>query len=186
LQGRTTNDASPYNLSLALQGQITDRLSTILRVGFGDSLSWQGDFFSSVADQNIRTVIANVNLTYAFAPGSSIGLGYDRYVRPMILLHAFNGDAINARIALAIGPRLSFGVFGQYEFRTYGGTNSPATQVALADFRAEYWFFDWLRGTLSYQLANQSLSDGAAASQGGDLVEPYTRHQAMLGVGFYY
>lgn len=182
----TTNRATPYNVSIGIQGQITARLSTLLRVGFGDTLSWTDDFFGTLDDQaNKRTVIASANLTYAFMPLSSFSIGYDRVVKPVILLDTYTGDSVSGRLTLGIGDRLSFGALGQYEHRSYsaGGADVPADLV-LADARVEYWFFEFLRGGLVYQLITQFTDDSTAASGAG--VVDYTRHQGLVMVGFYY
>lgn len=179
--GTGTRRSSPYNIQLGLQGQITPRFSTILRAGFGDSLTWDGEFFSTVANSNVRTFIANASLSYAFMPGSSLTLGYDRMIRPVILLDAYTSDALSAKLQLTVATRLSFGLYGQFEFRNFA-QNDTLARVITGDFRVEYWFFDWLRGGISYQVINQNTDVTAANT----LLEEYTRHQAMAGIGFYY
>jgi hypothetical protein len=179
----TTNRATPYNISIGIQGQITARLSTLLRVGFGDTLSWTDEFFGTLDNTaNKRTVIASANLTYAFMPLSSFSIGYDRVVRPVILLDTYTGDAVSGRLSLGIGDRLSFGLLGQYEHRSYSG-DIPADLV-LGDARVEYWFFEFLRGGLTYQLIAQFADESAPAQNVG--VVDYTRHQGLVMVGLYY
>lgn len=176
------NKGTPLALTLGLQGQITTRMTATARVGYGDSLVWAGDFFSTAALSNVRTFITNLRVGFAFTPSSELSLGYDRTVRPVIVNDAYISDAINARVQWGImGGRLTLGAYGLLEFRTFA---SPAAQrIVTGDFRAEYWFFDWLRGVLDYQLINQFADRTVAASA---TLPNYTRHQVMLGVGFYY
>ena len=184
-----TNRATPYNVWLGLQGQITSRISGLARVGFGDTLSWTGDYFSEVAPQNIRTVIAGVNLTYDFFAASSISVGYDRAVRPIILLDTYTSDSVSARLTLGVGDRLAFGLMGIYEHRAFGDDpNDPSrpadlsSDVVIGDARVEYWFFEFLRAGLAYSVINQSADD-ASVNLG---LYSYTRHQGMLTAGLFY
>lgn len=181
--GSETNRASPLNISLGLQGQITPRLSTMLRVGYGDTFSWSGDFFSTIASENVRTVIVMTDFTYALMPGSSISIGFNRLVRPVILLDSYSSNAPYAKIQLSLMSRLMFGVYGSYEFREFGGAGAQtgSTQVAMVDTRVDYWFFEFLKGGLVYQLVHQTQGDAA-----NPLLEEFTRHQALFTVGLYY
>lgn len=176
------NKGTPLSLTIGLQGQITTRMTATARVGYGDSLVWTGGFFTGAATTNVRTFITNLRVGYAFAPSSEFSLGYDRTVRPVIVNDAYISDAVNARIMVGImGGRLTLGAFGMLEFRTFA---SPASQrIITGDFRVEYWFFDWLRGLVDYQVINQFADQGVAVA--GSFPN-YTRHQVMLGVGFYY
>lgn len=177
-RGLDTNPATPYNVAVGLQGQITSRFSTLLRVGFGDTLSWEDEHFGTLSDSNIRTLIASANLTYAFMPGSSVSVGYDRAVRPVIVLDTYTSDAVNARVILAVGERLAFGVYGMFENRSFGGGQGDSRLLA-GDARIEYWFFEFLKGGLVYQVIDQE-SDGSAQ------LESFTRHQGLIVAGLHY
>ncbi|MFO0725569.1 MAG: hypothetical protein U1E65_17430 [Myxococcota bacterium] len=178
----TGKKSTPLSLTIGLQGQITTLLTATARVGYGDSLVWQGDFFGASANTSVRTFIANLHLGYAFTPTSEVDLGYDRTVKPVILNDAYTSDAISARILWGImGGRLTLGAFGSLEFRTFDARGSQRN--VIGDFRAEYWFLDWLRGLVDYQVINQYADSASALALS---LPVYTRHQVLLGVGFYY
>jgi hypothetical protein len=185
--GTSTLKSTPYNVAIGLQGQVTPRLSTLLRVGFGDTLTWSDGFFSGLVDNaNIRTIIASANFTYAFMPASSVTLGYDRLIRTIILLNSYTADSFSLLLKLAVGSRLAFGLGGQIELRNFAdspdGAAGPSAQIFTGDARVEYWFFEFLRGGLLYQIIRQNTDVGTSSGP----IEEFTRHQGLLTVGFMY
>lgn len=183
--GTVDQKAAPYDVSLGLQGQLTSRLRTVLRVGFGDALSFQeGDGFFGATDatRGQRTLIAMAQFAYAFAKKSEVELGYTRAVQPVIILRSYVADAVGLRFKLGLVDRLSLGLLGEYAFRTFAGT-AGKSQLLTIDARVDYQFFEFLTGGIAYQLLNQTASDGAGTST---LLEEYTRHLALFNVGLHY
>lgn len=183
--GRGTLKSSPYNITIGLVGQVTAKLTADLEVGFGDSLTWEGDFFSSVSDSNTRTVIGRAELSYDLWEASRISAGYRRQVKPVILLNNYTSDSLFARFVLGLGARLSFGLYGSYEIRGYGLQDASAN-LLIGDARVDYWFFDFLTASLNYRILRQTADGPTANPELAALLEDYTRHQAMMFVGLRY
>jgi hypothetical protein len=172
--------SSPYNITLGLRGQLTQRLTAELAAGLGDSLTWNTDFFSDLATTNQRTVIARVMLAYAIFDSSEIAAGYDRTIVPIIQLNSYSVDSPYLRLKVGIGPRLNFQALGRYEFRNYQTDRSA--HLIIGDVRAEYWFFDFLNASLAYQLMFQDPSATTSAA----VLDDFSRHQVLFTVGFRY
>lgn len=189
LSGGNTGDVyrgNPFNISVGLLGQLTTAISVIARIGFGDTLSYQQnqDFFGTANEGSIRSLIANARVQYTFGNGSSVALGYDRTVRNAIAVGGgFVSDSPYAKIEILVGDRFTFSTVGRLEFRTFGGTNDVTGQVYSADVRADYWFFDFLRGGAAYQVL---ATDGAGTFGGNTPVPVAARHQILLTTGLYY
>lgn len=184
---------NPYNISIGLLGQVTTAISAIARVGFGDTLAYAAneDFFGTTNDGNIRSVIANLRLQYTFGNGSNFAIGYDRAMKNAIAVGGgYASDAPYAKVEILVGDRFTFGALGRLDFRTFGGTADATSTVISADVRADYWFFDFLRGGVAYQLLSTSGDGNVPGAVGGPLVEAplreAVRHQIMLTTGFYY
>jgi hypothetical protein len=186
-----TLKSAPYNIGIGLQGQLTTRLAVIARVGFGDALIFSDGYFSSVVSSNIRTVIARAHLTYAMFDRATFSIGYDRHITPVILLNAFTADTVQARFTLGVGPRMTFDAFAEYEFRNFvgqaaGGGPSTAANIATADVRLEYFFFDYLSGLLGYQLMFQSPNNATPGSPAAVFLSQFTRHIVYLNANLRY
>ena len=183
---------NPYNISIGLLGQVTTAISAIARVGFGDTLAYAAgeDFFGASNEGSIRSVIANLRLQYTFGNGSNFALGYDRAMKNAIAVGGgYASDAPYAKVEILVGDRFTFGALGRLDFRTFGGTSDATSTVVSADVRADYWFFDFLRGGVAYQLLSTS-GDGNVAGPGSTLtlapLREAVRHQIMLTTGLYY
>lgn len=185
-----TNRSTPYSVSLGLQGQLTARLSTVLRVGFGDTLVWENGFFDTSSDDTQRTVIGQATFTYAITDGTDVSLGYERRVQPVIFLNSYVSDTGTFRTAIAIGDRLAIQGFASLEYRNFAdqGTIEPGALVVTGDVRLEYWFFDFLNAAASYRVIYQNGDPDNTISGGASdaLLEDYTRHIALLEVGLRY
>ena len=176
--------ANPYSVSLGLQGQLTEQLSAIARVGFGDALTWKrGEDFFGEADPDVqRTVIARLLLTWAFDAQKNIWLGYDRAVVSSPLVRSFVTNAIHLGTTIGIGEKFTFRLAGELDLRDYATERTSAMRLR-GDARIEYWFFDYLKASLIYQIGWQ---DGENAHDGVLAVNDYTKHVAMVVVGFRY
>lgn len=180
-----TNPSTPYNITLGLVGQLTSRISVDLAAGFGDSLTWQGDLFSQLSDDNRRTFIANAAGRYEFSEGSFVGVGYSRRIIPIIQLDNYIADAAKANLQLGFG-RLVVGLLAAYEHRNYA-TDSRNANLFIGDARIAYWFFDFLSASVNYRVLLQAADENAAAGAGASIfLEDYVRHQAFLNINLRY
>lgn len=177
---------NPYNISVGLLGQITTAISAVAKIGFGDTLAYAAgqDFFGTANDTNIRSVIANLRVQYTFGNGSNVAVGYDRTMRNAIAVGGgYASDAPYAKLEVLVGDRFTFGALGRLEFRTFGGTSDVTGTVVSTDLRADYWFFDFLRGGVAYQLL---VTDGEGVFAGNEPPPEAVRHQVLLTTGLYY
>jgi hypothetical protein len=185
---------NPYNISIGLLGQVTTAISAIARVGFGDTLAYAADedFFGASNEGSIRSVIANLRLQYTFGNGSNFALGYDRAMKNAIAVGGgYASDAPYAKVEILVGDRFTFGALGRLDFRTFGGTSDATSTVISADVRADYWFFDFLRGGVAYQLLSTSGEGNVPGSGVGSVpvlapLREAVRHQILLTTGLYY
>jgi hypothetical protein len=181
---RDTKKASPYNVTLGLVGQVTPRFSVDVEAGFGDALSWTGDFFSEVAESNTRTFICRVEGTYDLLSSSRITAGFRRQVKPVILLDNYTANTGYARFVLGLGARLALGLYASYEAREYGNPSDASANLLIGDARIDYWFFDFLTAAINYRVLKQDASGETSLTAG--VLENYTRHQAMIFAGLRY
>jgi len=178
--------ANPYNLTVGLLGQVTQGLTTVVKVGYGDTLTYlRGEsFFGATSPNNIRSVIVTLRLEYTFDSGTSLTAGYDRVMRQAIGVGTgYAVDAPYLKAQVEIGERFTLAALGRIEFRTFAGPADRSSKVYIADLRADYWFFDFLRGGVAYQMLSQDSDAGVVI--GAPLPEA-TRHQVLLTMGLYY
>ncbi|MBI4814684.1 MAG: hypothetical protein HY791_00415 [Deltaproteobacteria bacterium] len=177
--------AFPYNVMVGLHGQLTSKLSAVADVGFGATELFEPNqsFFSGGIDpNNIRTVVAHLDLRYSFGRGTFVSAGYRRAVRPIIDLDAYTADTASLRLGLPIGDRFSFRAFGSYQFRNFAEGERSA-EVVTVDGRIAYWLYNWLSASIAYQLLLQARDEGTETSK---LLSDYERHQVRLFLGFRY
>ncbi|MBI2377626.1 MAG: hypothetical protein HYV07_26730 [Deltaproteobacteria bacterium] len=179
---RLARRAAPYNVMVGLHGQLTSKISAIADIGFGDALVFDEGYFTSLTDTNLRTIVAHLDLRYSISRGIFVSGGYRRTVRPVIDLDAYVSDTLSLRFGLPLGDRFSFRAFGSYQFRNFAVGEREA-QVLTADVRVAYWFYNWLNGSIAYQLLTQTRDEGDPTSL---ILEEYQRHQVRLFLGFRY
>jgi hypothetical protein len=199
LQHAGTQVSTPYNVYIGLIGQVTAHIATNLNVGFGDTLTWANGFFSTVSDDNRRTIIGTAELTYLLLESSRITVGYKRQALPIVVLSNYTSDMAYLRFLLGIGPRITFSAYGNFEWRSYasgngnmmGGNMVPAGTVSgdqpakfvTVDARVDYWFFEFLSAALDYRLLLQSAGN---SNPNNILLGDYNRNQVILFVGLHY
>lgn len=188
LAPETTATAVPISASLGLVGQITPRLTAELIAGYIDT-------FTAVPDRSLRNAIASAALTYTFVEGSFLTVGYRRRVAPIIIFDSFIGDSPYTQLRLGLGGRLIFNLFASYEYRRYPprGTlpDDTAVHMVVGDARIEYWFFEYLNASIGYRLFHQDptaqfFGDPMDPGTGALFLQDFTRHQALLTLGFRY
>jgi hypothetical protein len=167
--------ASPYNVTVGLRGQLTDRLQVNLNAGYGDALNEDDNF----AEQG---PIAHTSIRYIFAQDMSLSVGYDRLIENAIRVRSYQSDRGNLNASFRVAERMNLGLATSFEFRNL--TNGETAQLALAGVRADYDFFDFLNAGLNYQFASQSTKDAPKDTE--PKVAEYTRQVFMFVLGLKY
>lgn len=182
---RATFDGIPIRIWLGAIGQVTTKLNAEITAGYADTLSDGGGNFTT------RGPIGSLIFSYAFTEQTQLSLGYRRRISPVVILNSFSSDAPFARFTLGLGGRLSFSLFGEYQFRKYARAGNRETgdranvQVVTGDARVDFWFFSWLSAGLGYRLQIQSPEDGLVLPNNVFFLD-FTRHQIFANVGVRY
>jgi hypothetical protein len=137
------NDAAPLRTRFGLTGLVTERISTLLAIGYGTTFFQSPASVSSIQYNNF---LANAELTYALSgdtgasePGqvslllSSISLGYQRDFSQSFLGNFYTSDKIYTRFRYLFGGRAIIDLTADAErlafpqpFVNNGGVISPA------------------------------------------------------------
>jgi len=174
----TSHDASPYNVTVGLRGQLTDRLQANLNAGFGDALN----ALENLAQQS---PIARTSIRYIFAEEMSLSLGYDRFIENAIRVGSYQSDRGNLKASFRVAERMNLALATSYELRNLA--NGETAQLALAGVRADYDFFDFLNAGLNYQFASQAVDETSASSANTEpTLQAYTRQVFMFVLGLKY
>lgn len=175
-----TQPGTPFRVQIGAVGQVTSRITAELTAGYEDTLSDTSNLTS-------RGPIGNAILTYAFNDVTSLTVGYRRRVLPVLVLQGYQSDQPFLNFKIGFAGRVTFNLFGQYEFRNYSDAASSSAQVAIGDARLEYWFFEWLVGSVNYRLTYQSSdAPGAVPIANNFILQDFSRHQIFFGAGFRY
>ena len=184
-----TSEGFPMNVYLGALGQVTPRLQAELTVGYGDTLAED-------SDRNVRGPIGSAIVKYAISEAMTIQGGYRRTIRPTVALSGFSSDAAFLEFRTLLFGRLQFTLFGQYELRTFA--KLPAVEglddgfnanLIIGDARVEYWFFDWLRLSVSYRTLFQDAEEEARIANlevGAPGLQEFNRHQVLFNLGVRY
>lgn len=183
LETNPTNRSAPLILWAGASGQVTPRITATIAAGYAHSFTFEGDFFSSLAESSQETVVAKARVGYAATDTVKVSIGYERSLRPVVEFDSLVSDLLDARFSAQFTNRLVFQVFGSYDFRSFGLDDAKA-QVAMVDTGVTYYFFDFLTGGLKYRLTNQT-SDSQVSGP-NLLVGSFTRHQVFISVGLQY
>ncbi|MGC8926902.1 MAG: hypothetical protein ACP5QK_03165 [Myxococcota bacterium] len=113
--GNTTiqnQDQMGIRAMAGLMGLMTPRLSTTLKVGYGDTFANQGD--------NYRSVIGKFELTYDFNVQSRASLGYSRDFQPASLYGYYGVDKVYAKLSYLLAGRLLLNIDGSFSYELFG------------------------------------------------------------------
>ena len=184
--GASSIEATPYNVTIGLRGQLTQRLQANINAGYGDALN-ENDSFAQQA------VIARTSLRYLFAEDMSLDLAYDRNIENTLREFSYVSDRPSLRASFTISERLNIGLLASYEFRTFA--SGSRADLATAGAQASYSFFDFLSAGLSYQLQDQRV-DGqdimdmdpmnVGNVNASTAFKPYSRQLFMFNVALKY
>jgi len=177
--GRTLQ-ATPFNVSLGLRGQLTERLQTDVNVGYADALNQE-----DIGQQ--QGVIGKARFRYLLARDMSISLGYNRGIDNVILLGSYMNHKGSLDLGFIVAERLNIEMAASVDKRTF--TNKQEDLVIIAGARAAYQFFDFLDANLSYQFMsstpNSEESDDILGGKGAAVPE-YKRQVVMFGLALKY
>lgn len=170
--------ATPYNLTVGLRGQLTNRLSANINAGYGDALNEDENFAQ-------QSPIANATLQYVFAKGMSIDVGFDRMLNNALREFSYLSNRARVNGSFTVAERLNFALNSSYEWREFA-SGQPVTQ-AIAGARVSYLFFKFMNAGLTYQFLDQSFeANSAAAPATGIAVRAFTRQLFMFSTEFRY
>ena len=186
----STLRSTPLNILMSAIGQLTPRISAELGVGYGNTLTWTGDFFSDREDATRETVIAVARAKYAFGPMGDVSLAYRRSVDPVIIFDAQSSDAVELSTKVRAGRLVAQGLVS-YENRRYGGAVDDGVEgidVIIGDIGADYYFFSFLSSGMKFRIIEQ-ISD-----QSADPLDPttafvfgeFTRYQFIASTNLRY
>ncbi len=182
--------ATPYSVELGLQGQLTEALSVIARIGFADSLNWKGgeDFFGELDEAiNQRSVIANLRLSWAFDEKKNIWLGYQRALRQVIEIRSYFSNSIQLGTNIGVGDNFDFKLFFELDPARQYARDGMSSRTVRVDARVVYWFFEYLNAGIVYNMAGQFDSENPPLTVGDSVtINDYMKHLAMLVIGFRY
>ena len=168
--------STPYNLTVGLRGQLTQRIQVDINGGYGDPLTEDEQF----AQQGF---ITRSSLRYTIAEGMKVELGYSRMIEPSLRVYSYVYDRPHINASFTVAERLNMGLAASYEWREFA--TGAKDNVALAGLRADYQFFDFLRAGLSYQFMDNS-PDNENSTGSGDALETFTRQIFMLNISLNY
>lgn len=188
-----TRDGTPLWAWLGLRGLVTQRLSLVLRAGYGNSFNEVGESFSGL--------LARVELQYTIEPTLTARLGYTHGASPSAFANFVTSDRVFASLELHVGELtlMGRGEYGYYNYSTSGApsfreggspegalvTPERSDPVVRATASAGYNLRDWLAVRAEWTLES-NLTDYETPQPVGSQAVPdfadYTRHLVMLQV----
>lgn len=183
-----TLSALPIHIYMGAVGQVTAKLNAEITAGYGDTLTDGGGAASK------RGPIGNLILTYVFGPDTRLSLGYRRQIAPEVVVNSVSSDTPFASFTIGLMGRLRLSLYGSYQWRRFGAfeavgstlaNQASSAQIAVADARAEYWFFSWLNASVGYRLQTQALAADASPEL-KNYLQDFTRHNVYFNVGLRY
>lgn len=164
-----------------LIGLMTPRLSTTMKVGYGDTLADEGE--------NYRSIIGNFELTYDFNIQSRASLGYSRDFQPASLYGYYGVDKLYAKLSYLFAGRLQLNLDGAFSYELFG---KPLVNDANLKGNTDLVFE--LNGSLEFMI-NRMLTCGiserflARNSDRRDVINEdisYTKSLSLVFIKFYY
>ncbi len=108
----TNQDQMGIRATTGIMGLMTPRLSTTLKVGYGDTLSDKGS--------NYRSVIGQFELAYDFNVQSRAQFGYTRDFKPVSIYGYYGEDRVYARLAYLLAGRIMLNLGGAFAYQLFG------------------------------------------------------------------
>jgi len=177
----TNQDQMGIRATAGIMGLLTPRLSTILKIGYGDTLASKGDSY--------RSAIGEFELTYDFNIQSKASFGYSRDFKPVSMYGYYGEDKVYARLNYLLAGRIMFNLGGSFAYQLFGkplitDTNLTGNTDLVLDVNASLEF-----------MINRMLSAGVSdtftnrISDRKDIAKDnisYNRNLSLLFIKFYY
>jgi hypothetical protein len=177
----TNQDQMGIRATAGIMGLLTPRLSTILKVGYGDTFASKGD--------NYRSAIGQFELTYDFNIQSKASFGYSRDFKPVSMYGYYGEDKVYARLAYLLAGRIMLNLGGSFAYQLFGRPLVPDPDLTgNTDLVAD------LNATVEFMI-NRMLSAGVSdtftsrISDRKDIAKDnisYNRNLSLLFIKFYY
>lgn len=172
--GYHNNDSYPLRIYLGLVGLITPKLSTTLKVGYGNA------FYSDFESYNM--VLAQAQLVYRITRLARATVGYEHNFTDSMFANYFVDEQAYVSYNHLIFSRWLLSFRLDYRYRTYEGIppdlNLPEFTHHLITLSADlgYKIQDWLWAGLGYDLQYKGLTAGPRNRQ--DFFSPnYVKNQ---------
>ncbi|MBK6846074.1 MAG: outer membrane beta-barrel protein [Proteobacteria bacterium] len=179
-------DSMPLRLYAGLTGLVTPRLSTVLKVGYGNAFYESGTSFNSV--------LAKAEVAYRLMPMARVQLGYERLFDDSPYGNYLTDHKVYAGYDHVIGRRVVLHADADFKRREYQGferftPRPPAISANLLTVALglDYQMQDWAYIGVGYDLQLQDLKRSGADNPGGFLgIVDFARHQFYARVGVSY
>jgi len=179
-------DSTPLRLYAGLTGLITPRLSTVLKLGYGNAFYESGTSFNSV--------LAKVELAYRLLPMARLRVGYERLFEDSPYGNYLADHNVYAGYDHVVGRRVVLHADADFKRREYQGferftPRPPTTDANLLTVALglDYQLQDWAYIGVGYDLQVQALERSAADNPGNFLgIVDFARHQFYGRVGVSY
>jgi hypothetical protein len=180
-------NSTPLRVYAGFSGLITPRLSTQIKVGYGNAFYDSGDSFSGV--------LALVELGYQIGPVAKARLGYQRNFEDSPYSNYVAFHKVYAGYDHVLINRLILHLGVDYAYRQYEGfdrLNANGIDVTALDpnlvtgsIGLDYQIQDWIYVGVGYDLQLQELPDDQQRADSVNVVS-YVRHQVYGKVGVSY
>jgi hypothetical protein len=170
----------PLRIYLGLVGLITARLSTVLKLGYGNG------FYSDSASYNM--MVAMFELGYQFSPFAKVRVGFEHGFQDSFIGNYFTDENAYVGYDHLIAQRFLLHLRVDYRYRQYEGLPPGVTalrqNLVTASLGLDYQIRDWVYVGLGYDFDVQDRTSGPTAQQ---LYAPdFLKHQVYGKVGFSY
>lgn len=180
--------SKPFRVYAGFAGLITPRFSTLLKVGYGNSIHDSGDSFSSI--------LAKVELGYLIGPTAKLKVGFERSFEDSIFANTYTDNKVYAGYDHQIASRFILHLALNYSFRSYGGFPAGGLNglteldqhLVTAGLAFDYQIKDWVYVGLGYDLQLQNAATTIPTNPGVQTfgATDFARHQVYGKVGISY
>jgi hypothetical protein len=162
LSGQRHPNSYPLRVEFGLAGQLTYKLSALLRVGYGNG------FYSSVPGRtvgNFNNVVGTAQLKWQLDTAAALTIGYNRNFYDSVFGDSFTDEHFFARYDHMLFGRLVLNVAGGFRYRQYNGLDTAVWGISsrsdnLFDVHAgvDFRIRDWLFAGVAYDLMADQTS----------------------------
>jgi hypothetical protein len=184
----SNRNSFPLRIYAGFVGLISPRLSTVLKVGYGNGLYDTGDSFNSV--------LAIAELGYQFSPLAKLRGGYEHGFNDSFFANYYTDEKIFLSYDHLIASRFLLNFNGNYRYRQYEGfggitgTTIPElnNHIVTLGLGFDYQIQEWIYVGIGYDLQIRSLASGSLNLGGAvsNWTNDYTKHQVFGKVGVSY